>query len=148
MNCFPVDEDVVLPRHREVSRVRAELDVGDAPVGAERVEDGPADEADEVDLALGVGRQQEHAVGREGERGEVGARLDGEGERGVRLEVVDGELVADRGEDCGAVGGEDEVAAAVDGAEEVGKAVVELHPDHLSRVRAARVCLRPSKEVV
>jgi hypothetical protein len=56
------------------------------------VQHGLADETDEVDLALRVCGEQGDAVRGQGERGKVRARLDGQRERRVRFEVVDGEL--------------------------------------------------------
>ena len=57
----------------------------------------------------------------------VEPRLDGEGRRLVRLEVVDGDLVAHGAEDGVTVAAEQQVALPVDRPQQVAELVVELH---------------------
>lgn len=88
------------------------------------MKDGAAAEVGVERAAVVIGREEEVARGRDGETGDVGGGLEGQGEGGGGAEVGGGDAVADRGEEDGGIAGKYGVAAAVRRAEEVLEAIV------------------------
>lgn len=110
--------------HRDELSVGAEADGRRRTLEGDAVKDSAAAEVGVERAAVVIGREEEVARGRDGETGDVGGGLEGQGEGGGGAEVGGGDAIADRGEEDGGIASEYGVAAAVRRAEEVLEAIV------------------------